>query len=484
MPDVRDDNPADLSVAPFSDEPLTSPVAPPPEEATARGHDTEGLDDTSPRHALFNRMRLVVSAGQDEGASHLANRERLVIGTHPLADFVLNDPTVSRFHCEIWIERGRALIRDLGSRNGTIVDAIVVTQAQLPTHATLVLGRTRVAFSLDADHVKVPLSSHDRFGLMVGRSQTMRSVFHQLERAAKSDASVLIEGETGTGKELAAESIHRESARADGPFVVVDCGALPPNLLESELFGHERGAFTGAVAARRGAFATASGGSIFLDEIGELPTDLQPKLLRALERREIKRVGADRYEGIDVRVIAATNRNLASEVNAKRFRSDLYYRLAVLQVRLPALRERLDDLQLLIGAILDNLGVDPTRPEVAAVRKEEFLSHVRLHPWQGNVRELRNYVERCIAYGGEAPLSQSDTEEAPVASPGLAGVLDAYIDVDKPLRVVRDHVLEELERRYLLALLERHGNNVSAAARASGIHRGNFYRLLWRHGLR
>src|SRR5262249_6125363 len=173
------------------------------------------------------------------------------------------------------------------------------------------------------DHVKIPLSDRERFGLLVGHSLAMRAAFALLERAAATDATVLLEGETGTGKEAAAESIHREGARRDGPFVVVDCGAIPPDLLESELFGHERGAFTGALSGREGAFEAAGGGTIFLDEVGELAADLQPKLLRALERREVKRVGSNKYVAVDVRVIAATNRNLRAEVNARQFRSDL-----------------------------------------------------------------------------------------------------------------------------------------------------------------
>src|SRR5262249_24810336 len=198
--------------------------------------------------------------------------------------------TVSRFHCDISLNDGHPVVRDLGSRNGTLVDGVSVLQAHLRSGSTIMLGRTHIRFDLGTDHVKIPLSDRDHFGLMVGRSQAMRAVFALLERAAQSDVTVLLEGETGTGKEAAAESIHRESARREAPLVVVDCGAIPPDLLESELFGHERGAFTGAVASREGAFEAAAGGTIFLDEVGELSADLQPKLLRVLERREVKRV--------------------------------------------------------------------------------------------------------------------------------------------------------------------------------------------------
>jgi transcriptional regulator with PAS, ATPase and Fis domain len=280
---------------------------------------------------------------------------------------------------------------------------------------------------------------------------------------------VLLLGETGTGKEAVAESLHRESQRRNEPFIVVDCGAIPPNLLESELFGHVRGAFTGAVASREGAFEAANGGTLFLDEIGELPIDLQPKLLRALEAREVKRVGAKDYTAIDARIIAATHRDLAAEVNTQKFRSDLYYRLAVLEVRLPPLRERLEDLPELVEHMLKSLGA-ADKPEAALCRTPEFLADLRRHSWPGNVRELRNYVERCLALNQMQPLGGAD--ELPV------------VDVTQPIKIARDRWTRAFERRYLEEILERHGGNVAAAARAAGVDRIYFYRLLWRHGLR
>jgi transcriptional regulator with PAS, ATPase and Fis domain len=300
----------------------------------------------------------------------------------------------------------------------------------------------------------------------------MRRVFATLEDAAKSDATVLVEGETGTGKELVAESIHKESERRDGPFVIVDCGAVPAELLESELFGHERGAFTGASAPRRGAFEAASGGTIFLDEIGELPLELQPKLLRALERLHVKRVGADVYQPVDVRVIAATNRNLRQEVNERRFRADLYYRVAVLEVRLPPLRERIDDLPLLVGVLVGSLRSGGG--EALDVTAPEFLADLERHAWPGNVRELRNYLERCVAH--RRPL--------PLAADGALGARGSAEDLEAPFKLARDRALAGFERRYLEAMLQRTGGNAAAAARAAGLDRAHLYRLLWRHGLR
>jgi two-component system, NtrC family, response regulator GlrR len=321
-----------------------------------------------------------------------------------------------------------------------------------------------------------------RFGGLVGTSDPMRRLFELLQRAANSDATVLIEGETGTGKEVSAHAVHLNSARARGPFVVVDCGAIPGQLLESELFGYERGAFTGAVTARTGAFEAADGGTIFLDEIGELSLDLQPKILRALESRKSKRVGSNDYRPFDVRLVAATNRNLREEVRAKRFRSDLYYRLAVLHVKLPSLRERKSDLPVLVDEVLAQLGVGDL-PLADAIRTPESLEMLARYRWPGNVRQLRNYLERRVALGELA--FPPDAESLPPARPSSDRPSDSPIlAIDQPLKLARAQWNDAFEVRYLEALLARHGDNVAAAARAAGVNRVHFYRLLWKHGLR
>jgi transcriptional regulator with PAS, ATPase and Fis domain len=315
---------------------------------------------------------------------------------------------------------------------------------------------------------------------MVGQSGPMEVLFGLLKRAAASDATVLIDGETGTGKEVSALAVHEHSARANGPFIVVDCGAIPAQLLESELFGYERGAFTGAVSARTGAFEAADGGTIFLDEIGELSLDLQPKILRALESRKVKRVGSNTYAPIDVRVIAATNRNLREEVAAKRFRSDLYYRLAVLHIKLPPLRERKGDLPLLVDEVLRNLGVID-QPSSQSIRSPEFIEMLGRYRWPGNVRQLRNYLERRVALGEAIPPPGSETSMPPPPNED-PDRLD--VALDQPLRIAREEWNNMFEIKYLEGLLELHGNNVSAAARAAGVNRVHFYRLLRKHGLR
>jgi DNA-binding NtrC family response regulator len=329
------------------------------------------------------------------------------------------------------------------------------------------------------------LRRDDRFGRLIGHSPAMRRVIGQLARVAASDATVLLLGETGTGKEVAAESLHQESPRARGPFVVVDCGAIPPHLLESELFGHERGAFTGAVRAREGAFQAASGGTIFLDEIGELPRDLQPKLLRALSRRAVKPVGTEAYVEVDVRVIAATNRDLRREVDADRFRGDLYYRLAVVEVRLPPLRERLGDLPLLVEAMLRESRASPA--ETSRLRSAAVLDRLARQSWPGNLRELRNALDRALAMGPWEPDAETAPELVPELIPELGPDAEPdaapAVDLSRPFKQARDEWTARFERAYLAALLEHHAGSIRPAARAAGIDRVHLYRLLARHGL-
>jgi DNA-binding NtrC family response regulator len=351
------------------------------------------------------------------------------------------------------------------------VDGVRALAVHLRDGAVARLGRTALRIELRGDEVRMPVSTAERFGALVGRSVAMRRVFSVLERAATTDAAVLLQGETGTGKEAAAESLHAASARRERPFLVVDCSAIPQDLLEAELFGHEKGAFTGATSAREGIFEAASGGTVFLDEIGELAPELQPKLLRVLEKKQIKRVGNARFQTVDVRVVAATNRNLRNEVNEKRFRSDLYYRLAVVEVRLPPLRERPEDLPVLVENLLIGLGA--TGPEADRLKAPESIAALARYRFSGNVRELRNYIERTLTLHEHAPIEARDL--APD---------DRLPDFDRPLKIARERWSRALERRYVEELLRRHGGNVSAAARAAEVDRMHFYRLLWRHGLR
>jgi DNA-binding NtrC family response regulator len=302
----------------------------------------------------------------------------------------------------------------------------------------------------------------------------MRRLFQVLDKVAQSSADVLIEGENGTGKEVIAAELVRLGGRRQKPLIIVDCGAISPTLIESELFGHVRGAFTGALRDRAGAFEEADGGTVFLDEIGELPLDMQPKLLRALAQREIRRVGASRSTKVDIRVIAATNRRLEREVNSGRFREDLYYRLSVVTLRVPPLRERKEDIPLLVSHFLDKLGVqDPLK-----VFPHEALEELKRYDWPGNVRELKNHVERVIVLGEDMPLA-APADAAPRASDPGPGV-----DIERPFKEAKEAIVERFERGYLAALLEWADGNVSRAARKAGLDRMYLHRLLQRHGLR
>ena len=434
---------------------------------------TDALEQRAGDHLLVRRFRLRVQAGPSAGVVYQSTGSRVAIGTHRSNELVLEDRTMSRFHCEIRLVDGRPQVRDLGSRNGTWIDGVGVESGYLADRSELACGQTKLRFEIGDDEVRVPLSASARFGLVVGRSPAMREVFDVLERVAPTDATVLLYGETGSGKDLSAESIHRASPRRERPYVAVDCGALPGQLLESELFGHERGAFTGADRARPGAFEVADGGTLFLDEIGELPLDLQPKLLRALGSGQIQRVGGTPRR-VDVRIVAATNRDLKREVNHRRFRSDLYYRLAVVEVRLPPLRERGADMPLLVEAILADLGAAGRR-EAAALLSPGVLAELARHQWPGNVRELRNHIERVLAAG--APPLPADGEAG-----GL--MVSVPLERDLPFHTARDRCLAAFERAYLEELLRRHDNNASQAARAAGLARSQLYVVLGRRGLR
>src|SRR5262245_22729976 len=319
---------------------------------------TEVIRTPAARADGVRPRRLPVVRGPQVVLSWDSTADRAAIGSHASNDLVLDDRTVSRFHCEIRIDAEGTHVLDLDSRNGTCVDGLRIKEAWLREGSLLRVGKSSVRFQVANEVNRLPVSARTDFGVLCGHSVAMRIVFEQLERAAANDDNVLMEGDTGTGKEGAARALHDQGPRRQGPFVIVDCGAVPAGILESELFGHERGAFTGATERRVGAFEAAAAGTLVLDEIGELPLDLQPKLLRVLEQRQIRRLGTNQHVPVDVRVIAATNRDLRGEVNAGRFRSDLYFRLAVLRIALPPLRARPEDIPLLVDRFVAQLGAD------------------------------------------------------------------------------------------------------------------------------
>jgi transcriptional regulator with GAF, ATPase, and Fis domain len=416
-----------------------------------------------PRRLARPRARLEVVAGRDAGRS-LEFDGRARIGARPLADLVLRDSKVSGLHCEISV--GEQLrVRDLGSKNGTFARGVQVLDAIVASGEILSLGRSQVRVVALEQLVDIPLHEDTDFHGMVGQSAAIRALTAKLAQLASADTTVLVLGETGTGKECVAEALHRAGARASAPLVILDCAALPAALIEAELFGFERGAFTGAVAAQAGVFERADGGTLFIDEVGELPLDLQPKLLRALEARQVRRLGGERTIAFDARIVAATNRDLPLEVARGQFREDLYWRLAVATVTVPPLRDRLEDLPLLASHLLRQMGVDP-----ADVLTLDALEELARHGWPGNVRELRNTLERASATGGP-PAVERARPEAPAP---------AAIDLGQPFRIGKQRVIDDYERAYMSALVEQYQGNVAEIARHAGMDRMSIYRILQR----
>jgi DNA-binding NtrC family response regulator len=402
---------------------------------------------------------------------------RTVAGSASDAGLTVAHRTVSRLHAELEPRDDGLWVRDLGSKNGTYIDDVRVEAGRAPEGGRLRLGSAVLTVSYDAVPEPVELWSTARFGPLVGRSAKMRELFARLARIAPTPSSVLVQGETGTGKELVARALHEASPRGLEPFVVVDCAALPANLLESELFGHAKGAFTGATSAHAGAFEDAHGGTVFLDEIGELPLAVQPKLLRVLESREVRRLGETSHRAVDVRIVSATHRDLQRMVNTGAFREDLYFRLAVLVIDVPPLREHSEDIPLLLEHLMGE-----GSPRVASALAAELAQR----PWLGNVRELRNFAERARALGSKDALEMTDASGSSggaIGGAGPAAVIEPPVSVDQPYRDVRAAGIEHVEREYFRRLLERHGRSIASVAAAAGVDRTYVYRLIRKHEL-
>ena len=413
-----------------------------------------------------------VVEGPDAGTVHDARAEKVSIGTAEGNDLVLTDDTVSRYHLEL--AHGRAGVRlvDCSSTNGTLVNGVRLGTGEVSPGSAIQLGRTKLVVS-DGEKVTLEIHATDSLGGLRGRSPVMRRVMAGVQRAAQSDASVLVVGESGTGKEVVARGLHDLGPRAARPFVAVDCAAMSPALVASELFGHERGAFTGAEQQHIGAFERAHGGTLFLDEIGELPTALQSNLLGALERRRFRRLGGRSEISIDVRVVSATNRDLRAEVNSGAFRLDLYYRLAVVTLTLPALREHPDDIPLLVEHFLRDAG--HTGP-ISELISEATMRTLSQHHWPGNVRELRNLIEATLAMG-EPPALERHASPADPQDP-----FTPLLSLD--YKAARQQILSEFELRYCKARLDDAKGNVSRAARDAQMDRSHLLELLQRHRLK
>ena len=398
------------------------------------------------------------------------------VGSAPGNHLALSDATVSRVHCELRAHSDAVVVKDCGSTNGTFVEGVRLREGEVKPGATVRVGNSAFRIEAAGGAAFVAISDRTSFGELVGASLPMRRVYAVLERIAGTSATLLIEGETGTGKDVVARSLHAASARSARPFVPVDCGAIPENLVESELFGHVRGAFSGAVGDRKGVFEEAHGGTLFLDEIGEMPISVQAKLLRAIETRSIRRVGGNTERPVDVRIVAATNRSLAAAANAGTFREDLYYRLAVVEVKLPPLRARREDIALLARHFYSRFaGAGASLPQ-------DFIDMLSTRAWPGNVRELRNFIERSVTLGfvTEPSLLGARAPASNIPDAELAKI----VPLELPLKDARQAWTENFESIYVRAMLQRTGGNVTRAAELAGVNRRFMQRLMARLGLR
>jgi DNA-binding NtrC family response regulator len=451
--------------------------------------------DGRPTTITLRRCKLVFPRnGKIE--EHVFEQDVVHLGAMEDNDLVIDDETVSRNHCKIFREGDQYMIADLGSTNGTFVNRVRIREAYLHENCTVTLGKTDMKFQPVDEKLRIVPSESDRWGEIIGRDRNMREIYAILEKIAPTDATVVIEGETGTGKEVVARTVHQESRRQSGPFIVFDCGAVPENLIESELFGHERGSFTGAVSTRQGVFELANGGTVFLDELGELALDLQPKLLRVLEQREVKRVGGAKPIKVDVRIVAATNRNLEDEVRAGRFREDLFYRLSVVRLHLPSLRERRDDIELLARHFLDNGSWNRDRFGARKVGgfAPSVLDRLRSYDWPGNVRELHNVVERAVSFAEGDLVELLDLPEhigyprgdgtSSETNPNIA-LPDARAgaEITGTFKDAKEQWVSSFEADYIASLLKKNRGNISHAAREADIDRKYFRKLMKKYGI-
>ncbi len=459
------------------------------------------------------RVRKCTLTVEDESGrsrDYTFDKEEVRIGAMDDNDVVLRDETVSRYHCKIVQEDTGYVLVDQHSTNGTFIDKVRIREAFLRPGCMVGCGTSQLKFAAKDEQVEISPSASDRCGDLIGGNAAMRQIYSIIEKIAPTATTVVVEGETGTGKEVVAQSIHKLSNRGKGPLIVFDCGAVPPNLIESELFGHEKGSFTGAVMTRQGLFEMADGGTLFLDELGELPLDLQPKLLRALEQREVRRVGSAKPIKVDVRIIAATNRDLEEEVRAGRFRQDLFYRLSVVRLYLPSLRERVDDIPALVDHFLrkGHYNRHPDGTQRISGISQDAMDCLQRYNWPGNVRELVNVVERAVSFCDSETLTPDDLPEhvrtgvpmqigasarerpAPAASEVFLARAAApprppadLVSGDVTFKDAKEKWVSSFERDYIVSLLKRHGGNISHAAREADIDRKYFRKLMKKYDI-
>jgi DNA-binding NtrC family response regulator len=422
---------------------------------------------------------LVVEEGPEAGLELAPLPLRILIGRLPWCDLRLSDGRVSSTHCELTLEAAGIRLRDQESTNGVFVGGVRVYDALLGPGSTFRVGGTRIRFELRAGRRRVRQAT-DPTGELLGSCPAMRRLFDMIARVAPRDLPVLLLGETGTGKSALAKAIHGASPRRDKPFVAVNCGALPPDLVEATLFGHVKGAFTGALRDSAGVFEQARGGTLFLDEIGEMPLPMQPKLLQALETHTVRPVGAEGVKEVDFRLVSATNRPIQREISAGRFRQDLYFRVAGLELLAPPLRDRADDLPALIQRFLDE-----DCPGAAARLSAAGLGRLMAHSWPGNVRELQNVLARASMLAGDGPILPEHLlfggrDDDPSAASAAPSAEDLYAGTFRDFKAA---LLAHHERRWVELLMARCGGNITRAAREGELSRTYLLTMLRKHGL-
>ena len=428
------------------------------------------------------KLQIIHSATPQEALQF--SKDIVRIGSSPRCDVILNDGTVSRFHCEIHKHEDGYRLIDEGSTNGTYIGRLKIREVYLHSGCEFQIGNATLRFSPEVEQITVEESSQSNCGPLIGGSRQMRGIYTLIKKVAPSDLSVVVQGETGTGKELVAQAIHQYSRRADQPLVVFDCSAVPEHLIESELFGHEKGSFSGAVRTHAGVFEQADGGTLFLDELGELSISLQPKLLRALESGMIRRVGGERSIKLDVRVISATNRDLEEMVRERTFRQDLFYRLAKVQLQLPPLNERGHDIQMISEHFLTRLNEQNEGYRHLRGITPNALHQLSAWTWPGNVRELRNVIERAYTFAEGEMIHSADLTtqlqmlQAHTADNQSSGGLNFDVPDSYSLKEAKERIIASFEKDYLVQLLERHQGNISAVSREAGIDRRHVYRLM------
>jgi transcriptional regulator with GAF, ATPase, and Fis domain len=433
---------------------------------------------------------LRVLKGTRAGEFVNTSKDVIRIGAHPKCDMIINDDTVSRFHCEIHKEGDHYVLIDQGSTNGTYVDNLRIKEVYLHIGCEFTIGNTILAFSNQIEDIKVESSARNHYGSLIGSSDQMRSLYGMLDKIAPSDLSVVIQGETGTGKELVAQALHDNSRRTTKSLVVFDCSAVPEYLIESELFGHEKGSFSGAIRTHQGVFEQAEGGTLFLDELGELSIHLQPKLLRALESGVIRRVGGERSVRVDVRVVSATNRDLETMVQEGKFRQDLFYRLAKVQVVLSPLRNRSNDVVLIANHFIKRLNKKNQGYRSISGLHQSAIEALKKWEWPGNVRELRNVIERAYTFADHSRIYAEDlsthihqVQEKQVIEMTGPSALDLDIPESCSLKEAKERIISSFEKEFLLQLLDKHRYNISAVSREAGIDRRHVYRLIKKYQL-